>query len=83
MKTTTAGMITIAALLMAPISALAAVSGKSDGSQLAIYVFLGMCAMIIVVQLLPIFFLFFAFVKALFQGRKETAATPAEVVIEK
>lgn len=83
MKTTAAGMMTIAALLAAVTSALAAAPAKNDGSQLAIYIFLGMCAMIVVVQLLPIIFLFFAFVKALIQGKKDTAAAPAEVVIEK
>jgi hypothetical protein len=83
MKTTAAGMIVIAALLAAVTSAFAATTAQNDGSQLAIYIFLGMCAMIIVVQLLPIIFLFFAFAKALVQGKKETAAAPAEVVIEK
>jgi len=76
-------MMTVAALLGAASGAHAATTAQSDGSQLAIYIFLGMCAMIIVVQLLPIIFLFFAFAKALVQGKKETAAAPAEVVIEK
>jgi len=71
------------AMLVAPTLALAAVHAKSDDSQLAIYIFLGMCAMIIVVQLFPIFFLVVAFVKALVQGKNKEVAAPAEVVIEK
>lgn len=81
---TTVRISTVVALLGAAPFAHAAATASSDGSRVAIFIFLGMCALIIVVQLLPIIVLFLAFVKALAEGKKETvAAAPAKVVIEK
>ena len=78
---TTVGMMTVAALLGATPVALAATSG--DGSQVAIYIFLGMCAMIIVVQLFPMLFMLYGLVKGLVEGKKSAAEVPEEVVIDK
>lgn len=78
MKVST-GMKTIAVLLGAVPAALAASSVQGDGSQVAIYIFLGMCALIVVVQLFPLIFLLFGMVRGLMQGRKRTADIAAEV----
>ena len=79
---TTVGMMTVAALLGAAPFALAATTTSGDGSQLAIYIFLGMCALIIVVQLFPMLFMLYGLVKGLV-GKKEPTAVPEEVVIDK
>jgi hypothetical protein len=79
---TTVGMMTVAALLGAAPGAFAATTAQSDGSQLAIYIFLGMCAMIIVVQLFPMLFMLYGLVKGLTQGKQEAAITE-EVVVDK
>jgi hypothetical protein len=81
MKTTT-GMMTVAALVGGAPGAFAAVTAPSDGSQLAIYIFLGMCALIIVVQLFPMLFMLYGLVKGLTQGKHEAAVTE-EVVVDK
>ena len=80
---TTVGIMTVVALLGTTTGALAATTAQSDGSQLAINIFLGMCALIIVVQLFPMLFMLYGLVKGLTQGKKETAAIPAEVVVDK
>lgn len=80
---TTVGMVTVAALLGAASVVPAATKTPSDGSQLAIYIFLGMCALIIVVQLLPMFFMLYGLVKGLVGKKEPTAAVPEEVVIDK
>ena len=80
---TTVGMMTVAALLGATPVALAATTASGDGSQLAIYIFLGMCAMIIVVQLFPMFFMLYGLLKGLVEGKKQAAEVPEEVVIDK
>lgn len=83
MKTTKVGMMTVAALLGAVTGALAAATAQRDGSQLAIYIFLGMCALIIVVQLFPMFFMLYGLLKGLTQGKKEVAVVAEEVEIDK
>ena len=79
---TTVGMMTVAVLLGAAPVVLAATKTQSDGSQLAVFIFLGMCALIIVVQLLPMLFMLYGLVKGL-AGKKEPTAVPEEVVIDK
>ena len=81
---TTVGMMTVAALLGAAPVALAATTASGDGSQVAIYIFLGMCAMIIVVQLFPMFFMLYGLVKGLVEGKKAAAeVVTEEVVVDK
>lgn len=80
---TTVGMMTVAALLGGAPVVLAAATTQSDGSQLAIYIFLGMCALIIVVQLFPMFFMLYGLLKGLAHGKKEATAVPEEVEIDK
>jgi hypothetical protein len=81
MKTTT-GMMTLAALLGTTSGAFAAASAPRDGCLLAIYVFLGMCAMIIVVQLFPMLLMLYGLVMGLTHGKHETAVKE-EVVVDK
>jgi hypothetical protein len=80
---TTVGMMTVAALLGGAPRAFAAATAPSDGSQLAVYIFLGMCALIIVVQLFPMLFMLYGLVKGLAQGKQEAAAVTEEVGIDK
>lgn len=44
---------------------------REDGSMFLVWVFLGMCALIVVVQLLPAMFLLFGMLKSLFTGDKQ------------
>lgn len=80
---TIVGIIMVTAFLGTATVAPAAATASGDGSQLAIYIFLGMCALIIVVQLFPMFFMLYGLLKGLFHGKKETAEAPVEVVIDK
>ena len=80
---TTVGMMTIAALTGAATCALAAATLQGDGSQLAIYIFLGMCALIIAVQLFPMLFMLYGLLKGLAHEKKETAVVPEEIVSDK
>lgn len=82
MKITT-GLISLVALLGGETVALAVATASGDGSQLAVNIFLGMCALIVVVQLFPLFFILYGLVKGLVQGRKETAVVAEEVVSDK
>lgn len=82
MKTTIGTMIMVAALLGAAQFASSAASGNEDGSQLAVWIFLGMCALIVVVQLLPVVFMAVGFIRGLIKGSKEPKEAPAEVIID-
>lgn len=83
MKNTTVGMMIVAAFLVITPLALAAAPAQGDGSQLAIYIFLGMCAFIVIVQLFPMFFMLYGLLKGLAQGKKEAAVVPEEVESDK
>jgi hypothetical protein len=83
MKTTARMMMAVAALLgTAPLASAAATASK-DGSQLAIWIFLGLCALIIVVQLFPVVFMAYGLLKGLAKGEKQETEVPAEVVNHK
>jgi hypothetical protein len=63
-------------LLLVPASlALAGTGVRQDNSQYLVWAFLGMCALIVIVQLMPVAILAFGLVKGLLQGK---AATPAK-----
>lgn len=80
---TTVGMTAVAALLGVTSLAHAATTASGDSSRVAVFIFLAMCATIIVVQLLPMLFMLYGLLKGLAQGKKEAAAVPEEVVIDK
>jgi hypothetical protein len=57
--------------------ALAEATVRQDNSQFLVWAFLGMCALIVIVQLMPVFILAFGLVKGLFTKKTPTAAQPA------
>ena len=61
-------------LLLAPAtSALAETGARQDSSQLLVWAFLGMCALIVIIQLMPVAMIAYGLVKGLLKG-KETSA---------
>ena len=49
---------------------MAATAGREDASMFLVWLFLGMCALIVIIQLMPALFLIFGMVKSLFAGAK-------------
>lgn len=58
----------------------AAGTAQNDGSQLVVWAFLGMCALIVVLQIVPLMLLGFGMVKAFFKSKD---VQPAEIPIDK
>jgi len=72
----------ITAALLAPAThALAEAGTRQDHSQFLVWAFLGMCALIVIIQLMPVAMLAYGLVKGLLQGKTETAAK--EVTVHK
>lgn len=70
------------ALLLAPATrALAEAGARQDDSQFLIWAFLGMCALIVIIQLMPVAMLAFGLVKGLVKGKESPAQ--AEVAVDK
>lgn len=65
----------IVALLGTAIPALAASGTRHDNSGYAVWVFLGICGLILLVQLLPVVFMAFGLVKGASTYEKETEET--------
>lgn len=63
------------ALLLTPATAALAETGaRQDNSQFLVWCFLGMCALIVIFQLVPVAMLAFGLVKGLLKGKEEVAA---------
>ena len=60
------------------IPALAETGARTDNSMTFVYLFLGVCGLIIFLQLIPVFALGFGIIKGLF-GHKEEEAKPVPV----
>ncbi len=58
------------------VPALAEVSGREDSSMTLVYLFLGVCGLIIFLQLIPVFALGFGIVKGLFSRKEEAKEVP-------
>jgi hypothetical protein len=72
----------LATLLLSPATrALAETGARQDDSQFLIWAFLGMCALIVIIQLMPVAMIAFGLIKGLAKG-KETPAE-AEVAADK
>lgn len=72
----------MAAAIFAPATqALAEQTARQDSSQYLVWAFLGMCALIVIVQLMPVVMIAYGLVKGLLQGKKVPAA--AEVTADK
>lgn len=65
---------TAALTLSAATAALAAATERQDGSQFLVWAFLGMCALIVIVQLMPVIVIAFGLVKGLVRGKQTPAA---------
>jgi len=76
-------IITLAtASLLAPATqAMAEAGTRQDNSQFLVWAFLGMCALIVIIQLMPVAMLAYGLVKGLLKGKAETAAK--EVTVHK
>jgi len=53
-------------------------AGREDNSMTLVYLFLGVCGLIIMLQMIPVFALAFGIIKGLF-GAKEPEAKPISV----
>ena len=74
--------IVLSVLLLAPaISAMAETGTRQDSSQLLVWAFLGMCALIVIVQLMPVAMIAYGLVKGLFRPKETRSA--AEAVADK
>ncbi len=73
MKKLTKISLTTSTLLATAIPALAATGTRSDDSMTLVYLFLGVCSLIIFLQLIPVFVLAFGFVKGIFSNKEEDA----------
>jgi hypothetical protein len=63
------------AALLAPATQVLAEAGtRQDHSNYLVWAFLGMCALIVIIQLMPVAMLAYGLVKGLLKGKKETAA---------
>jgi hypothetical protein len=69
------------ALLVPATQALAETGARQDSSQLLVWAFLGMCALIVIIQLMPVVMIAYGLVKGLIKG-KETPAE-ANAVVDK
>ncbi len=49
---------------------MAAADPREDTSMVLVYLFLGMCALIVIMQLMPALFLMFGMLKSLYSGNK-------------
>ena len=77
MNIRTRTLLTEAVLLTTAAPAIAASPRQDDGSQLAVWVFLGMCALIVILQLVPLLVLMIGSLRAL---RKAKPAPATEAV---
>ncbi len=53
------------------VPALAATGAREDNSMMLVYLFLGVCGLIIFLQLIPVFGLGFGIIKGFFSGKKK------------
>lgn len=60
-------------LLASATTALAEAGTRQDNSQYLVWAFLGMCALIVIIQLMPVAILAFGMVKGLLKGKSQVA----------
>lgn len=76
MKKITKLSLTGIALLSAVLPAFAATGAREDNSMTLVYLFLGVCGLIIFLQLIPVFALGFGMLKGVFGHKEDIAAKP-------
>ncbi|NJC89408.1 MAG: hypothetical protein FIB02_12910 [Desulfuromonas sp.] len=70
--------VTLGALLLAPTTqAMAEAGARQDNSQFLVWAFLGMCALIVIVQLMPVAVIAFGLIKGLAKGKETPAQAEA------
>lgn len=70
MKSTMTILMVLATQLGLASNLMAATATREDGSMFLVWMFLGMCALIVIIQLMPAMFLLFGLLKSLFTGNK-------------
>jgi len=80
MKTTLRTIIATSIILGSANLAIAAPATTDDGSQLVVWAFLGMCALIVILQVIPLVMMSFGMVKAFFKEKDEE---PVKVIADK
>lgn len=68
------GYVVVITLLIATTNVWAAEGVRHDNSGIYVWVFLGMCALIVVAQLVPAFMKFLGFIRALVYKKEEVPA---------
>ena len=81
MKTYRTLLMAASMLVVATTQALAETAARQDHSQLLVWAFLGMCALIIIIQLMPVAMIAYGLVKGLVKGKE--IETAAEVSVDK
>jgi hypothetical protein len=81
MKTYRTLLMTSSMLVLSSTLALAETTARQDHSQLLVWAFLGMCALIIIIQLMPVVMIAYGLVKGLVKGKE--IETAAEVTVDK
>ena len=72
----------LSGMLLAPATSVMAEAGaRQDSSQLLVWAFLGMCALIVIIQLMPVAMLTYGLVKGLFKSKEDSAE--AEITTDK
>ncbi len=70
---------TAAASFLATVTPVLAATGlRVDNSGLVVWAFLGLCALIVLAQLMPAIFLLFGMVRGIVQGEKKEVEVSAE-----
>lgn len=64
-------------LLASSTQAMAETVARQDNSQFLVWAFLGMCALIVIIQLAPVAMIAFGLVKGLVKGKEPQAQTEA------
>ncbi len=78
MKKITQIVLSAIVLLSTVMPTFAAAGAREDNSMTLVYLFLGVCGLIIFLQLIPVFALAFGIIKGILSG-KETKAKPITV----
>lgn len=82
MKITAKLISTIGAMLILYSPVLAA-TGREDNSNVLIWAFLGICGLIVFLQMVPVFSLVYGLIKGVAGGKKETMSEELETVSSK
>lgn len=83
MKRTTRVMTAVSSLVVLVSPVLAATGGREDSSNVLVYAFLGICALVIFLQMVPVLSLTYGLIKGVFSGKKSNLEEEMETVTSK